>query len=764
MIVHLGSSQKPFLSQRDAVDILKPSCHQQSVQILKNILLFSLFLSLAACRTKDDQRDEEVKENTNFFSTPPEEVPELAKNRLSKEPSTFLRNQSNSPIHWQPWTSEILDLAKRSQRLIFVLVGSTTTPETQTLTRLLESKFTDEINEDYVPVMADSELDPALGIACNILASERRESIAFPFLIWMSHEGNPVAWLPVNSNDEENLLLGFRRAQNTVQAIRNKSSSYVVENSRYDNKNRLKRIASSLELTEKGKALRPKQNDLFIKAQSLSDLYDDIDKTFDNTGGIPPGNLITTLARMSEHPATPSRLKKNARKASMESIELLTTSAIRDPLDGYFFIRRNSRSFAVPALSKTLRTQAEMLSAMSSSPSTPASERAITHMLEELAQNPIQSTALYPDETNELAYFWNTSALEDLLSSDEMAVAKAAFQLKGLGNVPSADDPRRLYFRRNTLGLNLFGTDLAKKVSKSETETEKLLASVIQKLTTRRNEILETSNALINEELNIVGPKARLLTALSRTHAASPQPTTLQSINQLGEEILSSFVGKEGQLLRAPSNQETREVPAFAYDYAVTIEALLEWYRVTWNSQLLAKAAELTTLFLDNFLNENNLIVEANAENHPLTFPVYSNSMIFGPSTWGTAHGVLKRMSALGHQHPKLDSAIEAHIPLLEIGLKGSPVIHTDYLLAAFNNLEGYVLLVSKSQKTNTNLRLALAQPEFDSVCTVLNDAPINKKPSLGSNTAILLKNGEQIASFTSTGEILRGLRSQLSK
>ena len=734
------------------------------MQNLKILFLFGIFVSLTACRTKNDDEGQKQKESTEFFSSPPEKVTELSSNRLANEPSNFLREQATSPIKWQPWTNDILHYAERSQRLIFVFVGSTNYSNAQTLLQLLESKFATEINENYVPVLADIELDPTLALACNMLVGERREPIAFPFLMWLSHEGNPVAWVPIMEDNEESLLLGFRRAQNTVEAIVNKSPRYVVENSRYDNDFRLERIAKSLDFSEEDPDEKPTRGELFIAAQSLTDLYDSVDKTFDNTGGIPPGNLITSLARISAHPATPNRLKTETPTACKEALELLVESAIHDPLDGYFFSRRNSRSFAVPALSKNLKTQAEMLSALSSSQSTPASARATAQMLEALAQNPLNVRALHPGEVNELAFFWSTGAIEDLLTDDEMLVAKAAFELKALGNVPSSDDPRRIYFRRNTLGLKHFGSDLARRVKKNEGQTEELLASAIQKLAARRDEILEVSDALLTEDAPTLGPKARLLTALARTYAASPKDSTLQQVNSVGEEILTNFTDSKGQLVRTPIRENFREAPAFAYDYVATIEALLEWYRVSWNSELLDKAEKLTNVLLDNFLDENNKLVEVKTENYPLTFPIYNDGMTFGPSTWGLSHGVLNRMLAMGNQHPKLPDAINASIPRLQIGVKRVPVIHTDYLLTAFNNLDGYLLLVGEGQKNNNSLRLALAQPRFDSVCTVLNNPNLKGLPSVGNNAAILVKNGKKVKTFASSNAILADLRSQLAK
>ena len=114
-----------------------------------------LITLLLGCRNKEEDREDKKKEDTKFFSTPPEDVAELATNRLAKEPTAFLRSQASSAINWQPWTPEITDLAERSQRLILVFVGSTSHPQSFSTAKLLESKFADEINAKYVPVLAD---------------------------------------------------------------------------------------------------------------------------------------------------------------------------------------------------------------------------------------------------------------------------------------------------------------------------------------------------------------------------------------------------------------------------------------------------------------------------------------------------------------------------------------------------------------------------------------------------------------------------------
>ncbi len=763
--MHLCLSQKPFLSQSDAVDKVRCNWHHQRVKFLFLFPLLVMSLLMTSCRKKDNSSENDLKKKeTKFFETAPEAVSELSSNRLANEPSDFLQKHADSPIRWQPWSLQVLEHAEKSQRLIFVFVGSTLHPQSSSFAKLLEDKFAEEINEQYLPVMADTEASPALTLACNLLATERKDSIAFPYLLWLSHEGHPVAWIPVSNDSEDDLLLGFRRAQNTVRTIQEKSARYVVENSRYDNEGRINRIYFSFRLNEEGLKKRPKLSQLFIAAQDLADLYDSVDQTFDNTGGIPPGNLITTLARVSNHPSCPNRLENDSETATRDAVAHLAQTAIRDPLDGYFFARRNSRSFAVPALSKTLITQAEMLSAMASSPPTASSQLAVQDLLEALKNRPLQSQALTLGETYEMAYFWNTDSLADILNADELAVAKAAFDLRGLGNIPSADDPNRNFFRRNTLGLKLSGSQLARTTGKSEAEANQLLRSATQKLATRREEILSASGALAEESMPVLSTQARLLTALVRTQAVDPSAEAVAATAKVGGEILSSHFSPEGELLRVPARDGKKAVPATGYDYVATIEAFLEWYRLSWNPELLEKSELLATQFLDDFIDEKNYPVEVPIDKHLITFPIYNNSMVFGPSTWGTAYGVLRKLSFLGFEHPKLQASLEAITPVLEVGLESVPVIHTDYLLNAINTVEGYLLVFSPAQRDNETLRRRLAQSKFDSVFSVVATEELTSLAPNGENAAVLLRDGKQVATFSNANDLPGKLLSILSK
>lgn len=764
-LVHLGALKKPFLHQSDAVDKLDHNWHHLRVKFLCVLSLLAFVFVLVGCRDSNSDKSEEKEEETKYFQTSPEKVPELATNRLANEPTSFLRNQASSAINWQPWSAEATTIAEKSQRILLVLVGSSAHPFSTTVAEILSEEFADEINSQYVPVLADIEADPALAIGCYALALERRTPITFPLFLWMTHEGNPVTSITINTRATKNDFIDeYRLKEDIVKLIQEKSMKYVVEHSRFVNDQRTKLITSISDVTEEEKKLHQDSNPLFLSAQLLTSLYDSTNNSFDNTGGIPPGNLITTLGRIGQHPACSSNSRKEIEEATQGSVENLVESAIRDPLDNYFFSRRASRSFDVPSFSKILLTQSEMLSAMSSSSSTPASRRASKKMVAQITQKPFVSSSTKIGEDQELAYFWSEGDLSNLLTKEEFEVVKTAFDIRPLGNISSNDDVKRRFLRLNSLGLNLSGGELARAVGKKESTVESLLTSACQKIKEQRDEILTSNKSLIQETTNTLDAKARLLTALTRFHSSNPDATTLKKINTLGEKILSDFRAPDGSLLRIPAINGHRAVSGYAYDYASTIEALLEWYRLTWNPELMTIARQLTTLLLDNFVNEQNQIVEIQVTEHPLNFTIFNFSMIFGPTTWGTCYGILNRMSSIGFEHPKLDPVLSQISPYLQKNLKVTPVIHTDYLLFAVNNVYNRVLVLPKRFKSSQSLREKLATAKFDGVFTVVEDIPFDGLPASKRDQAVLFEKGEIVATYSNDSQILNQLPRALSK
>ena len=48
---------------------------------------------------------------------------EINKNSLSNDPSPYLRQHKNNPVHWQLWSKKTLDFAKKNKKPILLSIG-----------------------------------------------------------------------------------------------------------------------------------------------------------------------------------------------------------------------------------------------------------------------------------------------------------------------------------------------------------------------------------------------------------------------------------------------------------------------------------------------------------------------------------------------------------------------------------------------------------------------------------------------------------------
>ncbi|MEM9081900.1 MAG: DUF255 domain-containing protein [Verrucomicrobiota bacterium] len=584
-------------------DIPAHPCHSLKPSVKPFLCIILTILALSSCRKEESKPP---SSQDTYFQNPPETIAELAQPDLAKEPTDFLRSAQNSPINWQPWTKEVFNFAERSQRLVFLFVGSNSYSNSSQVISILENKFAEKLNNDYVPVLADTEADPALAIACHLLALERNESITFPFLLWLSHEGNPVAWLPISVNEEDSLLSGFNRALLTVETIVDKSIEYVINNSRYDNERRVNLINSS-----KIPDLDPlRRSSLAQHLRLLNGYYDPVTGLFDRTGGLPPANLITTLTRTAQHPAISNSQRQEALSSCRNALETLSKTAIFDPLQNRFFQRRLSRSFSIPDTTTHTLTQSGLLNAFSSIDLQPAAQFAHDSLLS-LARNPIPaSTSINNPTVSKDCFFWTKNQLKELLSPEEFKLASFLFKLHELGNIPSSDDPTRLYFRKNSLGFRQSIADYASANNQPLTSTQTLFESLRTKLADNRAERLAASGSLQTENTLSLSNQAQLLTSLCRNYGKSPNAEILALADALAAQLRTKFRDSNGRLLHFPREAGLRQVPAFASDYATLLEALLESYRLKWDPALLVESRNLASELLDEFANEQGLLHE----------------------------------------------------------------------------------------------------------------------------------------------------------
>lgn len=725
---------------------------------------------MTSCRKESNEDAQVEKQKEAYFTTSPVLPPNLLENQLGNEATEFLKSQAGSAIHWQPYTPQVLADAEQAQRLLFVLVGSTAYPESRFAAELLAEEEADSINEAFVPVLVDLELDPYLRDIGSILATEQAISTSFPYAFFMTHEGNLVTFFPFPSPEPANVLDVFRSSRGVVSLIQEESFRYLIENSRSDNEKRTRRLQTFVFPNDKQKdgeetdlAMKEhSRQDIFQAAQRLLDLYDPVDRDFDNLGGVLPAELLSTLIHVSAHPAAPRRLSSGAPRATHETLNLLIRAAVRDPLDGYFFVRRASPSYAIPIYAKQLPTQSELLTALALTESTELFLYAEEQLLQALQEDTMTSRSTRTLAEARQAYTWSKPALDNLLNEEEYALALQAFKLAELGNIPNGDDPLGVYFRKNSLGLKKSPTELAKAVGLPREKSDLLLASVLTKLAQNREERLLKNGTLLNETVKTLKTQGQLLGALSQSNRVRPSPDKRAQADQIAASLIADYRSPDGGLRRVPTGSEARSLPAQAIDYVRAADGLLKYYRLSGDPEALSFVKAIVGELLDHFLDDDGYLFEKPFENRVLGLPVYNTTMLFESSTWGLGLSILNQVASLGFEHPRLEEACAAMGTFLDEVTIRAPLLHLDHLVNRILHQPRLVILTSEGNLEA--LRKRLSAPEFESILLVAEGPATSKLPPLDGQAAILIQNGETVQSWSRVSRIPDDLKDYLSE
>ena len=159
------------------------------------ILLVGLAFGTASCRKLKSLGGPEAVAEVKVVV-----APELGMNGLGSLPGAVYRTQAGSSIHWQAWTRETMDRSKAANRLVFVVVAMPQQPGFQGILAALESdqSLVSALNGSYVPVLVDGDAAREMGLLTADLCAEIKRPLQLPLFLWMTPEGNPVAWIPVS--------------------------------------------------------------------------------------------------------------------------------------------------------------------------------------------------------------------------------------------------------------------------------------------------------------------------------------------------------------------------------------------------------------------------------------------------------------------------------------------------------------------------------------------------------------------------------------
>jgi uncharacterized protein YyaL (SSP411 family) len=608
-------------------------------------------------------------------------APELLTNQLGNYPGAVYRGQALSPIRWQAWTGETMEHARVARRLVFAVIAVPQQPGFQSVLSALarDSVAVQDINDHYVPVLIDGDAAREMSILTSDLCVEIGRPLSLPLFLWMTHEGNPVAWIPVMESEPTAVRDLFNQSHSMVAQMWREDPDYVLSNSRLDNENRRARIKQRkvVKVMSEQPAL-----DLVLCLRQLASLYDPYSRTFDETGGLFPSSSLELLASAAVHPGLPEDARERCMSTTRDLLEDLLSSAMFDPLDGGVFAARRTTSWALPVFNRDCPTQGRVAVSLLAAHHATGNPRALEIALGVIAfaekahrtKEGLFSVGLSP-ETDPNKWMWSVEEVRKILAPQDAEWWIKATGMEGLGNLPSEVDPRREHFRANTLSMKQSVSDLASELSMPAEIFTQRFKSVRAKLLAVREDRLGKT---LRDECAHAPATLRMVSAYAAAFAATGDESYREKAVSLLQLARESFA--VGPALRVFATDAPATVGAGrAFLYALAMQAIIDVAAITSDDQWLVWSEDLATTAAEWFTGDQ-LLKESTDEARLIDLPVTDLVMLFDDSTAGLVSMAECRLAEIGR--PLVASFSELATPLPTYALD-RPVLHTDLILAA---------------------------------------------------------------------------------
>jgi uncharacterized protein YyaL (SSP411 family) len=630
-----------------------------------------LGLGMVSCRKTQSDGDQANKPLAKI-------APELLSNQLSALPGAIPRSQALSPIHWQPWTKETLARAKDAQRLVLCVIAIPQQPGfLGTLKELAADKtVVDDINQNYVPVLVDGDAAREMSILTSDLCAEIKRGLNLPLLVWMTHEANPVAWIPVTASEPTAVRDLFNQSHMMVSQMWNDSPDYVLKNSALDNANRRARIKErkNVKVMSEQPAV-----DVVRCLRQLASLYDPYSRSFDETGGLFPSSSLELLSAAAVHPGLPDDARSRCMDTARELLIDLLPSAMFDPLDGGVFSSRRGTSWALPAFMRECPSQARVAVALLEAYRATGNTQALDKALALIAH--AEKTHATPEglfavglmrQTDPSAWMWQVEDIRKILAPEDADWWIKATGMQGLGNLPSEVDPQREFFRGNTLGLSKSVAGLAAELGQPLATFAPRFDAVRAKLLAERDRRI---GKVTRDETAHAPSTFRMVSAHAAAFTATGDDAYRQKAASLLQKARESF--SDGPRLRVFAQNAPASVgTARAFLYA--LQSVLDVAAITSDEQWLVWAEDLATTAAELFTH-NDFLKECPDDAKLIDLPVTDLVMLFDDSTAGLVSMAECRLAEIGRPLVRSFSQLATPMPTYALD---RPVLHTDLLLA----------------------------------------------------------------------------------
>ncbi|MGM0506787.1 MAG: thioredoxin domain-containing protein [Bacteroidota bacterium] len=513
------------------------------------------------------------------------------KNRLSTASSPYLLQHANQPVHWQSWTDEPFEEAKRRDCPVFLSIGYATCHWCHVMAH---ESFDDPdvariLNSDFVSVKVDREEFPDLDRAAMQVCQMVHGRGGWPLHLILTPGKQPffaATYLPKRSRFGQPGLI------ETLQSL---SDHWKKER---------KRVLKAAEAIESGyrSLIDPEPGDKIDPKrirQAIRSGGDSFDPTYGGFGDAPKFPMGHSLLCFLEAGTTQSDSALRVR--ALFTIEQIVRGGITDQLEGGIHRYATDREWRLPHFEKMLYDQAIWLLTVSEAYRHHASplllqnlERTIDYLERRLCS---PEGAFYCGEDADSDgeegsfYLWRVEETESSLNDKQLELFLQTYNVSRKGNIVPEGQP-------SPDGRNVLYRTPLPPYNDEDPPIHPAFPSPPWEDTLRTIRSQRTRPDL--DDKILTDWNALAVAGLARSGAITGRPEWIERACRVARTLQRLLKNENGQWLHRYRNDHAG-IAATSNDYASLLWAWLELYKATFDPMWLQEGLQLAEEWVENF-------------------------------------------------------------------------------------------------------------------------------------------------------------------
>jgi uncharacterized protein len=530
-------------------------------------------------------------------------------NQLIDETSPYLLQHAHNPVNWYPWGEEALGKAKQENKPVLVSIGYAACHWCHVMEK---ESFEDEataalMNEHFVNIKIDREERPDLDHIYMDAVQAMSGHGGWPLNVFLTPDGKPFyggTYFPprraFNRPSWQETLLGviqaFNERRHEIDAQAENLTSHLAQSNSFG----LQPAADSSSLF-----IKEKPEEAFRQVMNAADREWG---GFGKAPKFPQTFTIQFLLRYHSVYGENFRLAEGALEQALLSLDKMIEGGLYDQLGGGFARYSTDTEWLAPHFEKMLYDNALLVIVLSEAYQLTKKERyrevigeTIGFVQRELLyalpgrQEAGFCAALDADSEGEEGkfYVWHPDEVSQVLG-EEAGIFCSYYDITGEGNWHEGGSTEK--------GKNILRV---KKPLKRFAEENGLPVETLQEMLEKgKTKLLEQRNKRIRPMLDdkiILGWNALMNTACSKAFEATGNEQYRQLATGNMQFLLEKFsTGRPGEFYHTWKSEKAK-FPAFLDDYAFLVQALLQLYEITTDTQWLLEAKSITEYIITHF-------------------------------------------------------------------------------------------------------------------------------------------------------------------